>query len=82
MSMKVGMKFGRSNDYHQKKEIMVKRNNVFKKGKEILKQHHNMVNFCVDYLHTPKFNAPKCDEWNYFVKKFKELLFLNQELIF
>jgi hypothetical protein len=36
----------------------------------------------VDYLHTPKFNAPKCDEWNYFINKFKELLFLNEKLIF
>ncbi len=27
----------------------------------------------MDYLHASKFNALKCDEWNYFIKKFKEL---------
>jgi hypothetical protein len=40
MSMKVGMKVGRSDDYHQKKEWIKGNKYQLKKVKKILKQHN------------------------------------------
>jgi hypothetical protein len=66
------MNIGRSNDCNYKKERMVKRNNISRKRGKKLKQHNNYRWTLINYLYTLR-NKLKCSEWNYFVKKIKQL---------